>query len=397
MTSLSDVFTSLEPAWRYIETIVQKNSRRVVEAFRQSGLATSDLQGTTGYGYGDRGRDILDRIVAEIFGCPAGLLRAQWVSGTHALTTTLRAFGPQTQRIWLANGRVYDTLAGVIAQLSQEWGWEVIALPTNSDGRPAWDRIREQPSPGDIVYIQRSRGYEPRPAWGPQEIKPVIEWAHRGGAYAVVDNCYGEFTQPEEPGHWGADLVVGSLMKNAGGAIAPTGAYVAGQDALVEKVADQLIAPGIGREVGATHPYQRLLAQGLFLAPLLVGEALMGGLYLSAKAEALGIPVDPPVSQWDRNDIVVSLELGRPERVVRFCQTIQAWSPVDAHVTPEPWAMPGYPNAVIMAAGGFVAGASLELSADAPMREPYRVYVQGGINRWHTLLAVDQAFQAALD
>lgn len=380
----------LQTRWLAIDSVVAENTARVVDAFRHARISAHDLMGSTGYGYQDRGRELLDGVAAKIFGCESGLLRAQWASGTHALATTLKACAQPGHTIWLASGAPYDTILPLLERLTQR-GIAVVSPEPLNDGA---DLSQMAPETGDIVYVQRSRGYSGRRSWGDREIRPLVEWAHHRGAVVVVDNCYGEFTQVEEPGHWGADLVVGSLMKNPGGSVAPTGAYVSGSDKWVQRVADELFAPGIGAEVGATGPYLRLMAQGLFLAPQLVGEALKGGLYISACAERAGIMSEPGAADLDRNDIVVALELGSAERVIKFCQAIQAWEPIDAHVTPEPWAMPGYEHPVIMAAGGFVAGGSLELSADAPVRPPFRVYIQGGVNRWHTKLAVDAAFSA---
>lgn len=382
-----EVNAAIRRQWLGVEQVIRANTERVVEAFRKSGLSSADLMGTTGYGYDDRGRDILDRIFAEIFGADRALVRAQWVSGTHALATALKALTAPRKSLWIMSGEPYDTIRPTLKWLaSQDVRVHVRELRNASPDFP-----EGVVAPGDLVYLQRSRGYAVRPSWGEVPIRRIADWAHAHQALLMVDNCYGEFTQAEEPVQWGADLVVGSLMKNPGGTIAPTGAYVAGRSDLVEQVAETLYAPGIGAEVGPTAPYLRLMAQGLFLAPQMVGEALMGGIYASHAAAQVGIKADPGSDLTDRNDIVVSLELGSAERVVQFCRAIQAWSPVDALASPEPWNMPGYDHPIVMAAGGFVAGASLELSADAPIRPPYRVYLQGGANRWHTILAVDGA------
>lgn len=387
-----DNLAGLTEAWQVVDGIVAANTERTIHAFREGRLASIDLMGSTGYGYQDRGRERLDAIFAEVFGTPSALVRAQWVSGTHAIATALKAVTEPGTRLWCASGRPYDTIEPTL-ELMRARGVHPMIVDTNG-GDPDLARISLQA--GDVVYAQRSRGYGDRRSWGESELRRLADWTHQNGGWLVVDNCYGEFTQTEEPGHWGADLVIGSLMKNPGGSVAPTGAYVAGQTALVDRVATELFAPGIGSEVGATGPYLRLMAQGLFLAPLLVGEALKGGLAISWAAERRGIPVDPPLSDIHRNDIVVSLSLPDAEAVVRFCQVLQEWEPVDGFVVPEPWDMPGYAHPVIMAAGGFVAGGSLELSADAPLRAPYRVYVQGGVNHWHTQMAVNAALDAVL-
>ncbi|MCY0899964.1 MAG: methionine gamma-lyase family protein [Firmicutes bacterium] len=376
--------------WRLVEDIVQENTARVVDAFRQSGLSAVDLLGSTGYGYDDRGRNILDQIVATIFGGDRALLRPQWASGTHALATVLKAVTRAYSTLWIMSGPPYDTLGPVLTRLRDRH--VIVQIVPLVDNMPNLAQLDAKP--GDVVYVQRSRGYSERPSWGEGPIRRVSEAAHAHGAILVVDNCYGEFTQTREPGHWGADLVVGSLMKNPGGTIAPTGAYVAGREPWVSLVADELFAPGIGGEVGATYPYLRLFAQGLFLAPQLVGEAVQGGIYASFRAREFDIVSYPGPDDEERNDIVVALELGSAERVIKFCRVVQSWSPVDAQVEPQPWNMPGYQHPIIMAAGGFVAGGSLELSADAPIRPPYRVFLQGGVNRWHTKLVVDEALEA---
>lgn len=392
-----DLLTDVRPYWNAIEAVVKDNQVRVLNAFRAGGMTSQDLAGTTGYGYDDHGRERLDRILAQIFGAEAALVRAQWASGTHALITALRAALMPGDELWVAGAPVYETLhpflygpgPGSLPSL----GVTVRDVALTAQGRPAWPESGPRRSPR-VIYIQRSRGYQLRPSWGREQILPIVEHAHGLGAWVIVDNCYGEFTDREEPTQWGADLAVGSLLKNPGGGLAPTGGYVAGRADLVRRVADALFGPGLGAEIGPTLSVQRLMAQGLFLAPTVVGEALMGGVYVSHLFDRAGYPVDPPAAVKQRQDIVTAIELGSPDKVLQFCRAIQAMSPVDAHVLPEPWAMPGYRHPVIMAAGGFVAGGSLELSADAPMAPPYRVYVQGGLSRWHTVAAADAALKA---
>lgn len=386
----------VRPLWQEIEDKVALNVERTVKAFSTSGLSAPDLMGSTGYGYDDRGRSLLDGIVADIMGTPAALVRSQWVSGTHALNTVLQSLAPSVQKIWIASGPVYDTLHPIMFDRNHPFslvsrGIDIEYMQWDRDGMPIWQSHRNP----DVVYIQRSRGYQARPSWGRRQIEHIIGEAHRRNAIVVVDNCYGEFTDIAEPGHWGADLVVGSMMKNPGAGIAPTGAYVAGTESLVERVADQLFAPGIGGEVGPTGPYQRLLAQGWFMAPQVVGEAVMGGIYVSALFEAAGFAVNP-LAREARNDIVTAIQLRSPQEIVRFCEQIQLHSPVDAKAAPTPWDMPGYHDPVIMAAGGFVSGASLELSADAPIRAPYWVYLQGGLSRWHTIIAARAALESLI-
>ncbi len=386
------ILTEIRPLWHVVEDRVAHNVARTLEAFTNSGLSTPDLQGSTGYGYDDRGRILLDRVVAEIMGTEAALVRSQWVSGTHAINTVLQALAPTTKRLWVVSGPIYDTMEPILFDTSNPLSLRARGIEIRYVNINEWEsRPSEEPF-ADVIYIQRSRGYQSRPSWGRDKIAPIITLAHRHQALVIVDNCYGEFTDTEEPGHWGADLVVGSLMKNPGGGIAPTGAYVAGNQLLCDRVADQLFAPGIGGEVGPTGPYQRLLAQGWFMAPMVVGEALMGGIYAAALFHRAGFEVDSVSA--NKNDIVTAIRLGNADRVKIFCAVIQAHSPIDSTVTPVPWSMPGYADPIIMAAGGFVAGASLELSADAPMREPYWVYLQGGLSRWHTTKASRVALEA---
>lgn len=393
----TQILAALRSCWQGIEEeVVAPNFARVLEAFRSSGLVSADLAGTTGYGYDDRGRVTLDRVVADIFGAERALVRSQWVSGTHVLAGVLRALLRPGDSLWIASGPVYDTLRPFLfsdhpAALTR-LGVSVITVPTGPDGLPDWTGPHG-PLPR-VVYIQRSRGYQARPSWGFAEMAPIIEYAHGLGAVVVVDNCYGEFTTTGEPTHWGADLVAGSLMKNPGGGIAPTGAYIAGRADLCEQVADSFLAPGLGLDVGPTGAALRLIAQGWFMAPQAVGEALMGGAYAARLFAEAGYTVTPPPDCGLRNDIVTAIRLERPEAVEVFCRSVQSCSPIDATAVPEPWAMPGYHDPVIMAAGGFVSGGTLELSADAPMRSPYWVYLQGGLTRWHTVMAAEAALDA---
>lgn len=390
-----DILNQARISWGKVETVVSANVVRVAEAFSRSGLSSSDLGGSTGYGYGDRGRERLDGVVATIMHAEAAMVRPQWSSGTHALATTLRALLGPGDELWLANGPIYDTLQPLLfgshATSLNQRGVKILALPTDSANLPIWPNPPGRPK---VVYVQRSRGYQSRPSWGEAEIREVARETHRLGAYLVVDNCYGEFTLEEEPTQWGADLIVGSLLKNPGGGIAPTGAYVAGRRDLVEAVGDMLLAPGIGQEVGPTGSTLRLMAQGWFLAPMIVGEAIMGGIYASYSFSNAGYTVDPLPEQLPRSDIVTAIRLGDPRKIETLCRAVQRVSPVDGHALPQPWAMPGYPDTVIMAAGGFVAGGSLELSCDAPMRAPYVAYLQGGLSKWHTVMAVDAGIQA---
>lgn len=387
-----EILAEVRPLWHQVEERVAHNVFRTLDAFTKVGITTPDLHGSTGYGYDDRGRMLLDRLAAELMGTDAALVRAQWVSGTHAINTVLQALAPTTHRLWIASGPVYDTMEPILFDETNPLSLRSRGIEIRYVAMEQWDSPQAGEDFADVIYIQRSRGYQARKSWGQNEIAPLVSEAHRRHAIVVVDNCYGEFTDAEEPGHWGADLVVGSLMKNPGGGLAPTGAYVAGTKPLCDRVADQLFAPGIGGEVGPTGPYQRLLTQGWFMAPMIVGEALMGGIYAAALFQQAGYDVESLSA--NKNDIVTAIRLGSAERVKTFCVQIQSHSPIDSHTTPVPWSMPGYADPIIMAAGGFVAGASLELSADAPMRDPYWVYLQGGLSRWHTVKAVRAALEA---
>ncbi len=394
MTPFASHVERVQSVWQQIAATERVNSLRVIEAFADSGLNQTDLAGSTGYGYGDRGRESLDRVFAAALNAEAALVRPQWASGTHVLTTTLKALLAPGDELWIADGRVYDTLHPLLGdthplslgrrgvRVRQAWlSPSGIFMPVEKcDRRPQW------------VFIQRSRGYSPDLEWDRERIRQVIAAAHALGASVLVDNCYGEFTEAEEPTAWGADLIAGSLLKNPGGGIAPTGGYVAGKAELVRLVGDELIAPTLGSEVGPTGPYLRLFAQGLFLAPQLVGEALMGAAYFRSRWTEAGYEVRPEPSM---PDLITAIRLQEPTRVKRFCRAIQQLGPIDAHVIPEPWEMPGYADPVIMAAGGMIAGASLELSCDAPMLPPYWVYVQGGLSRWHAVMACERSLLAA--
>ena len=378
----------IEKRFAEIDAIALENTRRVLEAFQKHRVSDSCLTGTTGYGYNDKGRDTLDKIYADVFGAEAALVRIGFVNGTHAITAALFA-GVKTGDVILSvTGAPYDTLRGVIGITGdypgsmRDYGIgyrEVGLLP---DGSPDFAAIEKAAADKAVksVFIQRSRGYSDRPALTVAQIGEIIACVRKAnpGAHVVVDNCYGEFTETAEPTHAGADLVAGSLIKNPGGGLAPTGGYVAGRRDLVEAAAYRLTSPGIGGECGATLETNRLLYQGFFMAPHVVAQALKTAVFCARLLEKMGFESFP---KWDapRSDIIQHIELGSPERVRLFCQGIQSGSPVDAFVTPEPWDMPGYECPVIMAAGAFVQGSSIELSADGPMVPPYRVYIQGGL------------------
>ncbi|MCI8870915.1 MAG: hypothetical protein HFF39_10335 [Lawsonibacter sp.] len=389
-----------------IDRISQENTRRVLEVFQESRVAEGYFAGTTGYGYDDLGRDKLDEIYARLFGTEAALVRIQFVNGTHAITCALFGALKAGDVLLSAVGAPYDTLLGAIGAADKghgslrDYGVEYRQVEL-LDNKPDLRGLSEAAADPRVkaVLIQRSRGYATRDSLSVEEIGElcrVIRSANPGAAI-LVDNCYGEFVEPSEPTHAGADLVVGSLIKNPGGGLAPTGGYIAGRRDLVEGAAMRLTTPGIGGECGCTLGQNRLLYQGLFLAPHTVAQALKTAVFAARVMELLGYETQPR-SDAVRHDIIQMIHMGGPEAVKKFCRGIQFGAPVDSYVTPEPWDMPGYDSQVIMAAGAFVQGASIELSADAPMREPYTVYLQGGLTfesgRLGVLLAVEELLRA---
>ena len=395
----------IRPRFVAIDRTAELNTRRVMEAFQDQRVSESCFAGTTGYGYDDLGRETLDRIYAQVFGAEAALVRLQFVNGTHALTAALFALVKPGDILLAVTGAPYDTLRTAIG-LSGDgfgslrfYGVDYAQVDLTKSGEPDYDAIRAAASDGRVaaVAVQRSRGYEDRKALGIAEIEKICAIVHEvnPAARVLVDNCYGEFVEELEPTQVGADLIAGSLIKNPGGGIAPTGAYIAGRKELVERAAVRLTTPGIGGECGSTLGSSRLLFQGLFLAPHTVAQALKTAIFCAAMMEQRGIESSPGVDE-KRSDIIQMIKLGNPERMKRFCLGIQSGAPVDSYVTPEPWAMPGYEDEVIMAAGAFIQGSSIELSADGPMREPYIVYMQGGLTYESGKLGVMMAVSAML-
>lgn len=377
----------LGPQFARIDAIAQANSRRVLAAFQKHRVAEAYFAGTTGYGYDDLGRDKLDEIYAGLFGTEDALVRLQFVNGTHAIACALFGALKAGDVLVSAVGAPYDTLLGVVGAVDKGHGslkdygveYRQVELVDDAPDRAGLAEVVADPRV-KAVLIQRSRGYATRASLSVDEIGDLCAIVRKSNPNAaiLVDNCYGEFVEEREPTHVGADLVVGSLIKNPGGGLAPTGAYIAGRRDLVEGAAMRLTCPGIGRECGATLGNNRLLYQGLFLAPHTVAQAVKTAVFAARLMELLGYEADPK-SDAERHDIIQMLHLKNPEAVKRFCRGIQSGAPVDSYVTPEPWDMPGYDCPVIMAAGAFIQGASIELSADAPMREPYTVYLQGGL------------------
>lgn len=383
-------------AFERIDDIALQNTARVLDAFQKYEVAARHFAPTTGYGYDDIGRDTLEKIYADLFGAEAAIVRPQIASGTHALSMTLFGLLLPGDELLSVSGAPYDTLNGIIGigkpQIGSlaEMGVTYSQVELNGEGLLDLPAIRAAMKPNTrVVAVQRSRGYAARRSLMPEELAPLAEMLHSEytNACLMVDNCYGEFVSLKEPTHFGADLCVGSLIKNPGGGLAPTGGYVVGRKNLVERISYRLTAPSVGLEIGSYAASYQPFYQGLFMAPHVVAQAVRTATLASAIFGGMGMKTTPAVDA-PRTDIIQALELGTPERLIAFCQGIQTASPVDSMALPEPWDMPGYEDQVIMAAGTFVSGASIELSADAPMREPYTVYLQGGLSYAHGKLAL---------
>ena len=372
-----------------IDDITEYCQLKVLSAFIKNGVSEAAMAGSTGYGYDDRGREILERVMAQAMGAEDALMRHNFVSGTHTLTVALFGILRPGDKILSLTGRPYDTIIGVFGIDGKsdgslaDFGVEYRQAELLPDGMPDIARIKEmlKADKFKMAYIQRSRGYSTRPSLTVDDIEKLCRAVREVSPDSIimVDNCYGEFTEKKEPCEVGADIVAGSLIKNPGGGIAPTGGYIAGRHDLVEKCAARLTCPGVGREVGATLGHSRELYMGLFAAPHVVGEAMKTAVYAAALFENLGFEVSPK-SDEKRGDIIQCVTLGTKEGLVAFCQGMQSGAPVDSFVVPEPWDMPGYDDPVIMAAGAFTLGASIELSADGPLREPFAAWMQGGLN-----------------
>lgn len=371
---------------RAVNDISSYNHLKVLHAFQSHGANEYHFQDSTGYGYGDLGRDTLEKIFASLFGGAAGLVRPQVVSGTHALALVLSALLHPGDTLLSTCGRPYDTLATVIGLGPRvpgnlgEWGINYVESGLDPQGYPQWKNISEAVSSlkPRICLIQRSRGYSLRPSLRIQQLARIIETVKKAnpGSICLVDNCYGELVEEKEPGEVGADLVVGSLIKNPGGCLAPSGGYIVGREELVEQVAARLTAPGLGGEMGPFKD-KRLYYQGIYQAPLVVREALKGAIVAASFFQKLGFEVEP-LPEEPRGDIVQCINLKKKEAVLAFCQGLQKGCPVGAATVPEAAMLPGYEDPVIMAGGTFIQGSSIELSADAPLRPPYTVFLQGG-------------------
>lgn len=405
LSASQQAMEQLEPVFQNIDATTGYNQQKMMAAFNQARVSESHFTATTGYGYGDRGRDTLDQVYAYALGAEDALVRANFVSGTHALTVALFGVLRPGDTMLSVTGIPYDTLRGVLGITEQtngslkEFGINYEQLDLKEDGTPDYDAMEQRIHPGiKMVYIQRSRGYSLRPSLFIEDIERIAEIAKRRApdCIVMVDNCYGEFVQKEEPTQRGADLMAGSLIKNPGGGIAPTGGYIAGRRDLVESCSYRLTTPSTGREVGCTLGHNRELFLGAFHAPNVTGEALKTAAFTSALFSQLGYDVTP---RWDepRADIIQAVLLREKEALIAFCQGIQKGAPVDSFVTPEPWDMPGYDCQVIMAAGAFTLGASIELSADAPLRDPFAVWMQGGLNFHSGKLGAMLAAQSMLE
>ena len=388
-----------------IDSIAEENTRKVLAAFQKHRVAEAYFAGTTGYGYDDLGRDKLDGIFAELFGTEDALVRVQFVNGTHAISCALFGALKPGDILVSAVGAPYDTMLGVIGVVDKGPG----SLKSYGIEYRQVDLLDDAPDPEGLaravrdprvkaVLIQRSKGYSTRSSLSVAEIGALCQVvrANNPEAAILVDNCYGEFVETLEPTDVGADMIVGSLIKNPGGGLAPIGGYIVGRKDCIERAAYRLTAPGLGKEVGASLGVSQSLYQGLFLAPTVVAGALKGAVFAANLYEKLGFGVVPNGSE-SRHDIIQAITFGTPEGVIRFCEGIQAAAPVDSFVTPEPWAMPGYDSDVIMAAGAFIQGASIELSADAPIKPPYAVYFQGGLSWYHAKLGILMSLQKLCD
>ncbi len=380
-----------KPYFDRTDKITEYNQLKMLRAFQKARVSESCFAASTGYGYGDRGRDALDEVFADVLNTEDALVRHNFVSGTHTLTVALFGVLRPGDTMISVTGMPYDTLQGVIGLGGEssgslkEFGIHYEQIDLLENGRVDLEAIRQSVKPDTkMVYIQRSRGYSLRPTLTCREIKEITDLAHKLAPDCIVmlDNCYGEFVEKTTPGEIGVDLMAGSLIKNPGGGIAPTGGYIAGRRDLVEACSYRLTTPGTGKEVGCTLGNNRELFMGAFNAPHVTGEAVKTAIFTSALYELLGCEVTPRYNEV-RGDIIQAVLLGSEQRLIGFCQGVQKASPIDSFVTPEPWDMPGYDSKVIMAAGAFTLGASIELSADAPLREPYAVWMQGSLN-FHT-------------
>ena len=399
-----DFGTAIEAALKdrfdQIDTVTEYNQLKVISAMQKCRVSAECFQGSTGYGYNDPGRETLEAVYAAVFHTEAALVRPQITCGTHALALALAGNLRPGDEMISISGKPYDTLEEVIGIRPSngslaEYGITYSQVDLTPEGEFDLEGIKKAISDKTkLVEIQRSKGYQTRPSLSVKKIAEAIQYVKsiRSDIIVMVDNCYGEFVETMEPSDFGADMVVGSLIKNPGGGLAPIGGYIAGTNACIENCAYRLTSPGLGKEVGASLGVNKDFFQGLFLAPTVVSGALKGAIFAANIYEKLGFHVIPNGSE-SRHDIIQAVEFGYPEGVIAFCEGIQAAAPVDSYVTPEPWAMPGYDSDVIMAAGAFIQGSSIELSADGPIKPPYAVYFQGGLTWQHAKLGILKSLQ----
>lgn len=394
----------LQERFREIDRIAEYNQLKVLAAMKKNRLSEAHFAATTGYGYNDIGRDALEQIYADTFHTEEALVRPQITCGTHALAVAISSQVRPGDEILSPVGKPYDTLEEVIGIREspgslKEWGVTYNQVELLPGDRFDYDGIKNAINEKTkLIEIQRSRGYLQRRSFSSKEIGELITFIKsvKPDVVCLVDNCYGEFTEEKEPSDYGADLIVGSLIKNPGGGLAPIGGYIAGKKECVEQAAYRLSAPGLGQEVGANTGLLPAFIQGFFLAPTVTSSAMKTAVFAAAAYEALGYPVSPKTSD-SRHDIVQSIDLNSEEALKKFCFGIQNASPVDSFVTPVPWPMPGYDSDVIMAAGTFVSGSSIELSADGPLKPPYRVYFQGGLTYYHGKFGILNTLQQLAD
>ena len=391
-----------QPYFRQMEEIRDFNQLKMLKAFADTQMSSTDMLGTTGYGLWDTGRAKLEQIFAQVMGAEDALVRSQFQSGTHTLAVALFGLLRAGDTLLAATGRPYDTLEGVIGLDGKgkgtgtlmDYGVNYDEAPLKADFTPDYDLIAQKAPGAKVCHIQRSRGYLQRNAFDLSTIRKIADTARAANPEIIifVDNCYGEFTQTQEPCQVGADIAVGSLIKNPGGGLAPIGGYICGTAKCVSRCAYRLSAPGLGQEVGANLGLMKDLFQGFFLAPTVTAGAEKGAVFAANLYEPLGFKCVPNATE-SRHDIIQAVELGSEKAMIAFCKGIQEAAPVDAFATPLPWDMPGYDDQVIMAAGAFVQGSSIELSADGPIREPYAVYFQGGLTWYHAKLGILMSLQ----
>lgn len=402
---VTNVERQIAEVHKKIDNRVETNQFRVLQSFQKHRVSDSHFIPSTGYGYDDIGRDTLELIYADVFGAEAGLVRPQIISGTHAISIALFGVLRPGDELLYMSGKPYDTLEEIVGIRGngvgslREFGISYESVSLTDSGKIDWEAVAKEIKPNTkMIGIQRSKGYATRPSFTIEEIKEMITFVKgiKSDVVVFVDNCYGEFVEEWEPCHVGADLMAGSLIKNPGGGLAKTGGYIVGKKQWVEACSYRMTSPGIGAEAGASLYSLQEMYQGFFLAPHVVGQALKGAVFTAAMLEKLGMNSSP---SWDalRTDLIQSVQFNNREKMIAFCQAIQFASPINSYVTPHPSYMPGYEDDVIMAAGTFIQGASIELTADGPIRPPYVAYVQGGLTYAHVKMAICIAIDSLME